>query len=199
MYSMRRGQKACVRKFTRAGEKNSMVYYTSDLHLGHENVIEMCRRPFASIDEMDEALIYNWNKRVHRDDTVWILGDLMFRAQKPPAEYLGRLKGKKRLILGNHDASWTGEVELSDWFESVDRLAVIQTGNGKATLWHFPMLDGEGRYLIHGHIHNTTTQPYWNVLKQSERALNAGVDIHGYRPVTLPELIAGNKKFKLEH
>lgn len=173
-----------------------MIYYTSDLHLGHKNVIRLCGRPFADVDEMDEILINNWNKTVHADDEVYILGDLMFRAEREPEWYLKRLKGKKRLILGNHDSSWINKVNLNDWFVSVDRLKVINTGYGKASLCHFPMLDGEGRYLIHGHIHNKTSQNYWAILKDSERTLNAGVDINGFAPVTFEQLKKNNILFK---
>ena len=176
-----------------------MIYYTSDLHLGHENVIEMCRRPFSSITEMDEAIIENYNKRVHANDTVYFLGDLMFRNSCAPEEYLRRLKGKKILVLGNHDKTWIGKVTLSDYFEDVQRLLVINTGQGKATLCHFPMLDHEGRYLIHGHIHNNTDMGYWRYIARSERMLNAGVDVNGFAPVTIEELFENNARFKAEH
>lgn len=176
-----------------------MIYYTSDLHFGHENIIESCQRPFSSIEEMDETLIANWNARVNRTDTVYILGDLIFRAKCAPEEYLKRLKGKKHLILGNHDATWVGKVELSRYFESVSRLEVINTGRGKATLCHFPMVDHEGRWLIHGHIHAKTDEPYWHLLCNSERPLNAGVDVNGYTPVLFEELLENNLRFKEAH
>ena len=89
-----------------------MIFFTSDLHLGHENCIRLCNRPFSSIEEMDETLIENWNHKVTGKDTVYILGDLIYRSQKPPEEYLRRLRGKKHLILGNHDRGM--DQELSD-------------------------------------------------------------------------------------
>ena len=70
-----------------------MIYYTADLHLGHANVIRHCDRPFKSVDEMDEALIRNWNSRVHRLDTVYIVGDLFFRNRRPCEECLAELNG----------------------------------------------------------------------------------------------------------
>lgn len=176
-----------------------MIYYTSDLHFGHENIIKMCNRPFESIDEMDEALIKNWNTTVHNNDTVYIMGDLFFKAEKPLAAYLSRLKGKKHLILGNHDKTWVGDRELHAYFEEITRLTVINTGAGLATLCHFPMMDFEGRYLVHGHIHANTDQEYWDLLKSSDRTLNAGVDVNGYRPVSFEELLANNEAFKAEH
>lgn len=65
-----------------------MIFFTSDLHLGHENCIRLCNRPFSSIEEMDETLIENWNRKVTGKDTVYILGDLIYRSKKPPEEYL---------------------------------------------------------------------------------------------------------------
>lgn len=175
-----------------------MIYYTSDLHLGHENVLKLCNRPFETIEEMDEAIIKNWNAVVHKTDTVYILGDLIFRAERPPEEYLERLRGKKHLILGNHDESWIKKVELSKYFESVSNFAIINTGYGKATLCHFPLLDAESRYIIHGHTHARKDLPYWDYLKNSERTLNVGVDLNGYKPVLFQELVENNIKFKSE-
>ena len=68
-----------------------MIFFTSDLHLGHENCIRLCNRPFSSIEEMDETLIENWNRKITGKDTVYILGDLIYRNQKPPEEYLRRV------------------------------------------------------------------------------------------------------------
>ena len=61
-----------------------MILFTSDLHLGHKNILKLCNRPFSSIEEMDATLIENWNKKVHKNDQVYILGDLMYRNEKPP-------------------------------------------------------------------------------------------------------------------
>jgi len=83
-----------------------MIFYTADLHLGHANVIRHCERPFQDADEMDEELIERWNRKVHKNDTVYIVGDFIFRCHRPPEEYFDLLKGKKHLILGNHDKYW---------------------------------------------------------------------------------------------
>ena len=90
-----------------------MIYFTSDLHLGHAEIVGMSKRPFSSVEEMDEALIENWNSRVHKNDDVYILGDLIYKSARPPEEYLSRLRGKKHLIFGNHDLSWKEDVDLS--------------------------------------------------------------------------------------
>ena len=105
-----------------------MNYFTSDLHLGHRNIIRLCNRPFATIEEMDETLIRNWNAKVTNGDTVYILGDLLFRNEKPAEEYLKQLKGKKHLIIGNHDRDWVKKCNLEDFFESVNNLHFISDG-----------------------------------------------------------------------
>lgn len=66
-----------------------MIYFTADTHFGHCNVIRFCDGPFASAEEMDEAMIQNWNERVTGNDTVYILGD----------KFLETSDGKRSLTL----------------------------------------------------------------------------------------------------
>ena len=177
-----------------------MIYYTSDLHLGHANVIKHCNRPFTSVEEMDRCLIDNWNSRVHADDTVYVLGDMFFRNKCPADDYLRLLKGHKHLILGNHDISWLKESDCARWFDSVERLNTILDRNHTVTLCHYPMMTwrGAGRigYMVFGHIHNSTDMDFWSMIQGNPQILNAGVDVNGFQPVTLPELIENNKVFK---
>lgn len=176
-----------------------MIYFTSDLHLGHKNIIRLCNRPFSSVDEMDRVLIQNWNKKVHKNDSVYILGDLMFRNEKPPEEYLRQLKGKKHLLVGNHDRQWIKTCDLSQFFESVEKLDFVSDGKRQMTLCHYPMMSWphiQRSYMVFGHIHNNTDADYWPLIAQSERMLNAGVDINGFAPVTFEEMEANNICFK---
>ena len=172
------------------------LFYTADLHLGHANIIKLCNRPFSSLLEMDETLIANWNARVTNGDTIYVIGDLMFRVASDPGTYLSRLKGKKRLISGNHDASWIKKTEITKYFQSVERLSVISTGRHKVTLCHYPMMSFEGEYLIYGHIHNHKNDTYWPLLRTMDNALNAGVEVNDYQPVTFDELIENNRIFR---
>ena len=177
-----------------------MYYYIADPHFGHENILKMCRRPFGSIEDMNEALIAAWNGRVTGNDTVFILGDLFFRCDDPES-ILTRLKGKKRLIVGNHDSSWMDRVDLIRYFVSVDPYLEITDGSRLLTLCHYPLLTWKHKlrqnsFMIHGHIHNDTTSDFFPLLAIRERALNAGVDINGFRPVTFGELAENNRAFK---
>ena len=78
-----------------------MKYYTSDLHFGHNNIIKYENRPFNSVDEMDEYLIYKWNNKVKKGDEVYIIGDFGFCKGERANELLDRLNGRKYLIKGN--------------------------------------------------------------------------------------------------
>ena len=95
-----------------------MNFFTSDLHFGHENVIPLCNRPFSSAEEMDEFLIEKWNKSVHRNDNVYLLGDVIFRSTKSPEYYLDRLKGEKHLIIGNHDKDWMKKTDVAKYLKA---------------------------------------------------------------------------------
>lgn len=142
-----------------------MIFYISDPHLGHKNIIKFCNRPFSCADEIGEAIIDNWNSRVTNGDTVRIMGDLMFRNRKHPEEYLSRLKGKKHLIVGNHDKAWMKKVDLSRWFESVEMMTFFTDGDRKITMCHYPMMSwpfsNHGGWMIYGHIHENTNMDYW--------------------------------------
>ena len=176
-----------------------MIYFTADTHFGHENVIRFCGRPYTTAAEMDEALVENWNSRVKGNDTVFILGDLFFRSGNAE-EILRRLKGKKRLLVGNHDGSWMTKVDVSRYFASVDLMLELSDGRHALTLCHYPLLTwkhAKKSYMIHGHIHNQRNHAY-EILKTLPRVLNAGVDVNFYRPVPLDELVENNRKYYSE-
>ena len=79
------------------------IYYISDLHFGHANIMKFDNRPFNSVEEMNKALIDNWNSVVTDKDTVMILGDFCWGLEDEWISILNKLRGTKQLILGNHD------------------------------------------------------------------------------------------------
>ena len=80
------------------------IFFTSDLHFGHDNIIRFDHRPFDSVEEMDQAIIERWNKKVtNNNDLVYILGDVSWYDDVKTASIVRQLRGKKVLILGNHD------------------------------------------------------------------------------------------------
>lgn len=178
-----------------------MIFFTADTHFGHKNILKLCDRPFSTIEDMNEAMIATWNERVSGADTVYIVGDMFFRCEDAEV-ILKRLKGKKRLILGNHDGSWVNKVDLGKFFLSVDNLLEISDGKRALTLCHYPMLTwkhAQKSYMIHGHIHSDTTSDFFPLLCNRENVLNAGVDINGFMPVTFDELVENNNIFKTKY
>ena len=178
-----------------------MTFFTSDQHLGHKNIIRLCNRPFGTLEEMDDFLVARWNAKVTNGDRVFVLGDLSFRAADPEA-MLKRLKGRKTLILGNHDHSWTGKVDLARYFEGVHTMLETSDGERALTLCHYPMMTFNHcmrAYMIHGHIHGNTNADYWPYLQSHERILNASVEVNNYEPVTFDELVENNRIFKAAH
>lgn len=175
-----------------------MIFFTADTHFGHGNVFRLCDRPFSSVEEMDETMIQNWNGRVRGNDTVYILGDMFFRSANAQ-DILKRLKGKKRLIVGNHDGSWMTKFDYAKYFVSVDRFLETTDGKHTFTLCHYPLLTWKHplrSYMIHGHIHKDTTADFWPLIAARDNVLNAGADINGFCPVPFDELLENNRRFK---
>lgn len=177
-----------------------VIYFTADLHWGHENILGFCRRPFLSLEEMNERLIENWNRRVRGNDTVFVLGDMFFRCDDAES-ILARLRGKKRLITGNHD-TWVQRIDCARYFDSVDSFLETTDGKRALTLCHYPLLTwkhAKRSYMIHGHIHDDRTSDYWPLIQARDNVLNAGVDINQYQPVTFEELLENNRAYKSSH
>lgn len=175
-----------------------MILFTADTHFGHANIIRFCDRPFTDIKAMNETLIANWNRKVTNSDTVYIVGDMFFRCLNAE-EILKRLKGKKRLITGNHDSTWMKSVALDKYFLSVNQYLETTDGQHTITLCHYPLLSWNHQrkgYMIHGHIHNDRSMDFWPLLAARSNVLNAGCDINGFTPVTFDELLENNIRFK---
>lgn len=177
------------------------IFYIADTHFGHENSIRFCNRPFADVNEMNRTLIKNWNAKVTPDDDVYVLGDFAYRRATSVRDIVRQLNGRKHLIIGNHDVSWMKNKEAVAEFHEVTPLLEIKDEERLVTLCHYPMMAWRNSkrsfsWLIHGHIHNNVQDEYWPLLTTMDRALNAGVDINNFMPVTFDELIENNRKWK---
>ena len=180
-----------------------MNYYISDTHCGHFNCIRFDNRPFASAEEMDAEIIRRWNEKVSDGDDIYFLGDLTYRSVQPAGWYLAQLKGRKHLIIGNHDRQMLMDPESMRFWQTVDKILTITEhykGNKtKVTLCHYPMVTwpgaGIGGFHVYGHVH--CNLPNWlNTAFWPPEALNAGCMIINYAPATLEELIQFNKSFR---
>ena len=181
-----------------------MIYFTSDLHFGHKNIVDLCNRPFTDVDAMDSALIENWNQKVKKNDIVYLTGDVVWDKKKV-AFYMEQLAGKKILVAGNHDSTWIKREECKKYFEEIVPYLEVHLNGHPITMCHYPMLEWRSSreeskrklgYHIHGHIHNRIADEYRQLFLQFN-ALNAGVDINVFEPVSFDELIQNNYKFKL--
>ncbi len=104
------------------------------------NIIELCNRPFSSVDEMNEAMIANWNGVVKNCDTVYVIGDFAWKTDKAE-EFLTRLKGKKVLIMGNHDGGLVKNAETAKCFKEITPYLETHIDHRTLTLCHYPMLE----------------------------------------------------------
>lgn len=169
------------------------IFFTSDPHYGHTNVIKYSNRPFANADEMDEEMIKRWNAKVRPGDIVFIIGDFAFHKPGRAQAILNRLNGEKHLVFGNHDSrdlkSLHGWASVSPYKEiKVDE----DCYQGKIVLCHYAMRvwnkSHHGSLMLHGHSHGSL--PTIN-----NQSTDVGVDCWNYAPVELSELVEFLKKF----
>lgn len=165
-----------------------MIFYTADLHFNHTNIIKYENRPFNSVEEMNEALILNWNSKVTKSDQVFILGDFGFGNTELLMEIIIRLNGMKHLIRGNHDYFVDNKKFDPSLFQWVKDFYYHKTGKGNFFLCHYPMLSWQckehGAFLLHGHTH---TKP---MEFDSPFILNVGVDKHNFFPLSTTEVLS---------
>ena len=180
----------------------STIYFIADTHFYHTNIINYCERPFATVDEMNNVLIQNWNATVGYEDEIYILGDFAFEKADRVHSLVTRLAGKKYLLRGNHD-KFLNNYELYERdFIWIKDYAEISACGRKFVLFHYPITEWAGYYreAVHcyGHVHNGAVaqgtvdqlgkmgkKPY----KLPGRAVNVGVDVTGFRPIGVHEVI----------
>ena len=151
------------KQFIYTEDEAEKIFFVSDTHFCHENIIKYCRRPFKDIEENDEELIRRWNEKVPKDGIVFHLGDVAFGNTNRVDEILKRLNGKIYLVIGNHD--WRRIVNDHKWrFELMTQQINMKIGKRHIILNHYPMLCFSGAwrgedatYQLFGHVH---TSPY---------------------------------------
>ena len=162
------------------------TWLTSDLHLGHANIIRYCGRPFRDIQTMNDRIIQNWNSRVKPEDVVYNLGDFCFHrgaeGQKITAEHWeSRLNGKIIHIMGNHDRN-NGIRGLSCGILWFARKNIFLTHRPP----EFDQIPNCVDLVVCGHIHERWK---YRVSPNGIPIINCGVDVWSFRPVMADELI----------
>lgn len=171
-----------------------MIWFTSDTHFGHANVLGFCGRPWDSIEKMNSALIDNINECVAPTDTLYHLGDFSFKMSAADARKLrDRIYCRDiHWIPGNHDKDWR-QPAVADTFVVELPIAILKLDSGrKVVMCHYPIMDwpglGYGDIHLHGHIHSTREYNEWNRQMRLLR-YDVGVDANGYKPVSLDSIL----------
>ena len=150
------------------------IRYIADMHFDNDSIIAYDNRPFDSVEEMNEALIANWNRVVtDPEDLTWILGDFCAGDAARWRELLSRLNGRKALILGNHDDPGVLNSEtVRTQLEDVAEYREILDKERHVVLCHYPILAFRdhyfGWYHLYGHVHASYE---WNVTENARRLL----------------------------
>ena len=175
-----------------------MIFFSSDHHFGHSNIIKYCDRPFTNCKEMDETLIKNWNSTVNPQDTVYYLGD--FSLHNKPSfvleNYLTKLNGQIIFVHDNftHDKWLDKQIKTS--FQINSRISIIPAIQKFAWsknfyfLTHFPLeswpASFHNSFHLHGHCHGNS--------RPRKNRLDVGVDSNNFYPISIHEV---NKKLEM--
>jgi calcineurin-like phosphoesterase family protein len=162
------------------------VYVTADTHFNHRSIIDYTGRPYASVAEMNEAIVETWNSVIPPKADVWFLGDFGFaekRGGEPVEDIFARLNGHKHLVKGNHDEANSAVLRLP--WESIHDLVTIRRDGLRAVACHYPLTTWKhahrGWKMLHGHSHGTLRDV-------RPGRLDVGWDVHE-RPLTLHEAV----------
>ena len=162
------------------------TWFTADTHFGHKNIIKFTNRPFSSVEEMDEALISNWNARVKPGDDVYQLGDFALNGTTRCREIIKRLRGNIHLIRGNHEKSADACADEFVWVKDYHELLMDDPdghqGKQPVVLLHYAMrvwnASHHGSFHLYGHSHGTLPDD------PNMRSIDVGVDVHEYAPIS---------------
>ncbi|MDA7501948.1 metallophosphoesterase family protein [Chitinophagales bacterium] len=168
------------------------IFFTSDHHFGHKNIIKFSNRPFDSVEEMDTALIQKWNEKVGPDDEVYHLGDVGLCSAGKLREILDQLNGKIYLIKGNHEKSAEVCSSRFEWIKDYHELVVkdpeFKKGQQMIVLFHYALREWNashwGTYHLYGHSHGSLKDD------PSSHSFDIGVDCHDFSPLSYEEVKA---------
>lgn len=159
------------------------IYVISDTHFNHTNIIAYCNRPFLSVEEMNEALVYNWNKTVKDTDIVYCLGDFALCNKQDIEKFVSRLNGYKILVMGNHDHATASTYQKAGFDEVYKEETNIEFLGQHIKFSHHRKDGGEDIEFIniYGHVHD----------KPDDDAKHkcACVELWNYTPVLLEDLL----------
>ena len=163
-----------------------MIYFISDSHFFHFNIIRLAKRPFKSLDEMHEFMIFRWNQKIKPDDTVIHGGDFALGSRDNMKEILSKLNGYKILVKGNHDSSKKRAIDCG--FDEVHKFWY----DGEIFVFHYPHkskltpyymgMYNKCKIFLYGHVHN-------NPHEKPKKGMNISAEVLNYIPISRDEVI----------
>jgi len=155
-----------------------MIFFTADTHFGQDRTLELSRRPFANLEEMDESMVFLWNNAVKEEDTVYHLGDF------GNPDIVDSLNGHIVMIPGNYENSRIRtQLERKD-VTILSKKATITINKGedvyKIDLVHEPLNATWENFTLFAHVHGQ---------KFKRNGLNVGVDCHHFRPLSVEDVL----------
>lgn len=177
-----------------------MEYFSADWHLGHDNIRRLCGRPFTTAEEMDRTIIARCNERVGADDTLFVLGDITFRAARGLHEYMRQIVCKNvYLVFGNHDPRHKKksryhipdpDQSLFNLFVRIDKALTIRVDvEGQPQyiyLHHYACRTWDksfhGSWHLFGHSHGNLVDDPLSL------SMDVGVDAHNFYPLSLAQV-----------
>ena len=180
----------------------SKIFYISDLHFGHANILKYDDRPWFNVADMDKAMIENWNSVVTNEDTVYILGDIAWYDTDKIIAIFDQLNGQKVLVKGNHDRCHDNRLRAK--FLKITDYLEIKDSDRNVILCHYPIPCFKnhfyGWYHLYGHVHNSfearmmehCEREMTDLYVKQCRMCNVGAMMPwmNYTPRTLDEIIA---------
>ena len=174
------------------------LFFTSDTHFFHKNIIKYCDRPFENTDEMNKTLVENWNRVVPKDGVVFHLGDVSLTATpKLLNDLLHSLNGEKYLIIGNHEKDALSKEFIREHWKGIYDIAEIFVPDEEITykeqhivMCHYPMIvwnaSHRGSWGLFGHVHGGLSNK--GEIKHSPLAMDVGVDCNNYSPISYQQV-----------
>ena len=171
-----------------------MIYFTSDLHFGHDREFIWGPRGFQSSFEHDETIIKNWNNLITEEDEVYILGDLILGDNAAGRKKLAQLRGKLHIIWGNHDTEPRKQIysTLHNVVQVHGYADILKYKGYTFYMSHFPTMTANleaeslkrGTLNLFGHTHQQT-----NFYQDIPMMYHVGVDSHNNTPVSIEQII----------
>lgn len=186
------------------------VFFISDFHLFHKNVVKFDNRPFVDKNGepdmlgMNKTIIKNWNDTVKQNDIVFYLGDLVFGRKEWANQVIHALNGEIHYIMGNHDMyddikSLGRFKTISDYID-LNILGDVQSPNLHFCLMHYPVYSWNrahhGSYMIHGHCHMSLSEKEFH---QDKRIYDVGCNGWNYTPVGYCKIVELGKNINYKN